>query len=191
MRISNVIIRNFRSLVDVKIPFEPVTSLIGPNGSGKSSVLRALHWFFNGKPGDITDDDCSFRVAGACIEVIVSFADATDEEQSRIREIVPEAQFPLKVRKIRDPKGDESLYILGAGNPLFKEIKDAPNATQKKELYEKLRENMPGLGLEKASTGGAVDTALANWIRDNPSELQELEEDVTGRFSFAELGLLD
>lgn len=62
MKIQKVQISNFRSLRDVSIDFDDVTTFIGPNGVGKSSVLRALDWFFNGgKTSALTDDDCSFN----------------------------------------------------------------------------------------------------------------------------------
>jgi len=60
MKIQSVQIKNFRTLVDVAIPFDSVTTFIGPNGAGKSTVLRALDWFFNGKPGSLSEADCSF-----------------------------------------------------------------------------------------------------------------------------------
>jgi predicted ATP-dependent endonuclease of OLD family len=60
MKIQSVRIKNFRALKDVTIPFDSVTTFIGPNGAGKSTVLHALDWFFNGKPGSLTEKDCSF-----------------------------------------------------------------------------------------------------------------------------------
>lgn len=60
MKIQSVRIKNFRTLKDVTIPFDSVTTFIGPNGAGKSTVLRALDWYFNGKPGPLTEKDCSF-----------------------------------------------------------------------------------------------------------------------------------
>jgi predicted ATP-dependent endonuclease of OLD family len=64
MKIQSVRIKNFRALKDVTIPFDSVTTFIGPNGAGKSTVLRALDWFFNGKPGSLTgrNSTVDFRV---------------------------------------------------------------------------------------------------------------------------------
>ena len=62
------------------IPFDSVTTFIGPNGAGKSTVLRALDWFFNGKPGSLTEKDCSFGATTENIEVQVTFADLTDKQ---------------------------------------------------------------------------------------------------------------
>ncbi|MXD62639.1 ATP-binding protein, partial [Escherichia coli] len=80
MKIQSVRIKNFRALKDVTIPFDSVTTFIGPNGAGKSTVLHALDWFFNGKPGSLTEKDCSFGEASEDIEVQVTFADLTEKD---------------------------------------------------------------------------------------------------------------
>ncbi|EJH0985119.1 AAA family ATPase, partial [Escherichia coli] len=36
MKIHSVRIKNFRTLTDINIPFDSVTTFIGPNGAGKS-----------------------------------------------------------------------------------------------------------------------------------------------------------
>jgi AAA15 family ATPase/GTPase len=53
MRIKRVWIQGFRSLRNVEIPFDDITTFIGPNGVGKSSVLRALNWFFHGSRDEV------------------------------------------------------------------------------------------------------------------------------------------
>ncbi len=72
MKISKLIIRNFRSLRDVA--FEPggFNILVGRNNHGKSNLFEAVEWFYSGK-GDLAE----LRHAGA----------AEDEE------IVVEIQF--------------------------------------------------------------------------------------------------
>ncbi len=76
LRISRVRVQNFRSLEDVSIDFENVTTFIGPNGGvGKSTILRALDWFFNGsKNGDLCDEDCTNGESSRTIRVEVQFS---------------------------------------------------------------------------------------------------------------------
>jgi predicted ATP-dependent endonuclease of OLD family len=62
MKIESVRIKNFRTLRDVTIPFDSVTTFIEPNGTGKSTVLRALDWFFNSKPGPLTEKEAAGTV---------------------------------------------------------------------------------------------------------------------------------
>lgn len=59
------------------INFDNVTTFIGPNGTGKSTVFSALDWYFNGKPGSLSETDCSFGAIHEDIEVQVSFHDLT------------------------------------------------------------------------------------------------------------------
>ena len=42
MRIQNLTVRNFRSLVNVDVPLHPLNVVIGPNGSGKTALIEVL-----------------------------------------------------------------------------------------------------------------------------------------------------
>lgn len=92
MKIQSVRIKNFRALKDVTIPFDSVTTFIGPNGAGKSTVLRALDWFFNGKPGSLTEKDCSFGAADEEIEVQVTFSDLSEKDREALGKYAPDGR---------------------------------------------------------------------------------------------------
>ena len=47
--ITNISIRNFRSIDRLEIGTKSITSFVGANDAGKSNILRALNLFFNGK----------------------------------------------------------------------------------------------------------------------------------------------
>jgi AAA15 family ATPase/GTPase len=47
--ISELSIRNFRSIAAADISTNWITTLVGANDAGKSNVLRALNLFFNGE----------------------------------------------------------------------------------------------------------------------------------------------
>lgn len=55
--ISELSIRNFRSISSADVPANWITTLVGANDAGKSNVLRALNLFFNGQtnPGEPFD----------------------------------------------------------------------------------------------------------------------------------------
>lgn len=55
--ISQISIRNFRSIASADISASWITTLVGANDAGKSNVLRALNLFFNGEtnPGEKFD----------------------------------------------------------------------------------------------------------------------------------------
>lgn len=110
MKIRDVRIKNFRTLKDVFIEFDVVTTFIGPNGIGKSTVLRALNWFFNGsKSGDLTEADCSFGAVDEDIEVQVTFGNLSDADRAELGKYAPEGVDTFTAWKRRTPEGDEYL----------------------------------------------------------------------------------
>ncbi len=163
MRIQSVRIKNFRALKDVTIPFDAVTTFIGPNGVGKSTVLRALDWFFNGKPGSLTENDFSFGVVDEAIEVRVTFGGLTEEDRGALGKYVTAGVDTFTAWKCRSPDGVEILSANAKGFQDFSAIKAASNATKKREFYTALRNSRPDLDLPAASSGTAVDQAMTTW----------------------------
>lgn len=53
--LTRVAVRNYRSLADVDVTFEPLTVMIGANASGKTSLLMALWLIRAGLTGDLGD----------------------------------------------------------------------------------------------------------------------------------------
>ena len=136
MKIQSVRIKNFRALKDVTIPFDSVTTFIGPNGAGKSTVLRALDWFFNGKPGSLTEKDCSFGAADEEIEVQVTFSDLSEKDREALGKYAPDGATTFTAWRQRSPDGSDRLSANAKGFPAFNAIKAAVGATAKKDLYK-------------------------------------------------------
>ena len=125
MKIQSVRIRNFRTLNDVTIPFDSVTTFIGPNGAGKSTVLRALDWFFNGKPGSLTEKDCSFGATTENIEVQVAFTALTDKDREALGKYAPDGVATFTAWKRRVSDGTDVLSANAKSLPEFNAIKAA------------------------------------------------------------------
>lgn len=182
MRIDFVHIKNFRTLKDVAIPFDSVTTFIGPNGTGKSTVLRALDWFFNGKPSSLTEKDCSFGATDEDIEVRVSFKDLTERDRSELGKYAPDGVATFTAWKRRSPDGLEVLSANAKGFSEFNAIKAAKGATAKKEAYTKLRNDKPHLNLPTANTGPAVDQAVIAWESSHIDQLVDAPEALQTNF---------
>lgn len=182
MKIKKVEIKNFRTLKDVEIPFDSVTTFIGPNGSGKSTVLRALDWFFNGKPGVLTDKDCSFGTSNESIEVGVMFGDLTNTDREALGKYAPGDAATFTAWKRRSPDGSESLSANAKGLPEFNAIKAAGGAGVKKDLYAELRKNRPDLALAAANTGTAVEQAMTAWESSHSEQLVDAPESLQTNF---------
>lgn len=182
MKIQSVRIKNFRALKDVTIPFDSVTTFIGPNGAGKSTVLRALDWFFNGKPGSLTEKDCSFGAIEQDIEVQVTFYDLTEKDREALGKYAPEGAVTFTAWKCRSLDGVEVLSANAKGFAAFNAIKAANSATAKKELYKTLRVSSPELALPEAKTGPLVDEAMITWEASHMDQLVDAPESLQTNF---------
>lgn len=182
MKIQSVRIKNFRTLKDVTIPFDSVTTFIGPNGVGKSTVLRALDWYFNGKPGSLTEKDCSFGATDEDIDVRVTFADLTDKDRDALGKYAPDGVSTFTAWKRRLSDGSDALSANAKGFPEFNAIKAANGAAMKKELYADLRRSRPDLNLAAANTGAAVEQAMTMWEASQTDELIDAPEALQTNF---------
>lgn len=182
MRIESVHIKNFRTLKDVTIPFDTVTTFIGPNGAGKSTVLRALDWYFNGKPGSLTEKDCSFGAVNEDIEVRVTFADLTDKDRDALGKYAPQGVTTFTAWRHRSPNGSDVLSANAKSFPAFNEIRLAAGAVAKREQYANLRNSRPELGLPTAGTGAAVEQAMMAWEASHTDQLADAPEELQTNF---------
>ena len=182
MRIQSVRITNFRTLKDATISFDCITTFIGPNGAGKSTILRALEWFFNGKPGSLTEKDCSFGVTTESIEVQVTFTDLTEKDRAALGKYAPDTVSTFTAWKRRSPDGFEVLSANAKGLPEFNAIKAAGSAAAKKDQYTSLRSSRPDLDLTAASTGAAIDPAMTTWESSHTDHLVDAPETLQTNF---------
>jgi predicted ATP-dependent endonuclease of OLD family len=182
MKIQTVRIRNFRTLKDVTIPFDSVTTFIGPNGAGKSTVLRALDWFFNGKPGSLTEKDCSFGATGEDIEVQVTFADISEKDREALGKYAPEGVTTFTAWKQRKPDGAESLSANSKSYEPFNAIRGKTSAAEKKAAYNELRASDASLGLPAWSNVDAASQAMTAWEADHIGQLVEAPETLQTNF---------
>lgn len=182
MKIQSVRIKNFRTLKDVTIPFESVTTFIGPNGTGKSTVLRALDWFFNGKPGSLTEKDCSFGATDEDIEVQVTFADLTEKDRNALGKYAPTGVMTFTAWKRRSQDGAEILSANSKSYVPFNEIRGMGSGAEKKAAYNALRTSDPSLGLPAWTNIDAANQAMTTWEAGHTDQLVEAPESLQTNF---------
>ncbi|MBP3088485.1 DUF2813 domain-containing protein [Corynebacterium sp. sy017] len=182
MRIQKVEIKNFRALRDVRVDFSEVTTFVGPNGVGKSTVLKALDWFFNGKKDELTESDCSYGNTFEPISVQVTFNDLSDADREVLGEYVTEDSETFTAMKEWYVGGKESMSANALSFPDFTEIRLAKAASDKKRLYNDLREEKPELGLPEAKTGAAIERSMLEWESSNTDELESSPTELQTNF---------
>lgn len=163
--------------------FDSVTTFIGPNGVGKSTVLRALDWFFNrGKGQELTEEDYSFGVTDQNISVEVTFSGLSERDRETLGKYVTPDTETFTAWKIHRPEGQEILSANAQGYPAFTPIKQASTATEKRKLYNNLREENPNLDLPVANTGAKVDEGMTTWEEANLDQLKNVPEALETNF---------
>lgn len=182
MKIQSVRIKNFRTLKDVNIPFEAVTTFIGPNGTGKSTVLRALDWFFNGKPGMLTEKDCSFGAIDQDIEVQITFADLTASDREALGKYAPEGATTFTAWKLRKPDGAESLSANSKSYAPFSAIRGKGTAADKKMAYNELRNSDTSLGLPAWASVDVANQVMTTWETEHIDQLVAAPESLQTNF---------
>lgn len=182
MKIQSARIKNFRTLKDMTIPFDSVTTFIGPNGAGKSTVLRALDWFFNGKPGSLTEKDCSFGATGEDIEVQVTFAELTAKDCDELGKYAPAGVTTFTAWKRRSPDGTESLSANSKSYPPFNAVRGKGSAADKKAAYNELRASDPSLDLPAWSNVDAANQVMTAWEAGHTDQLVESPESLQTNF---------
>lgn len=182
MKIQSVRIQNFRTLKDVTIPFDAVTTFIGPNGAGKSTVLRALDWFFNGKPGSLTEKDYSFGATDQEIEVQITFSDLTARDREALGKYAPEGVATFTAWKNRKADGAESLSANSKSYAPFSAIRGKATAADKKAAYNELRSSDPTLGLPAWTSVDAANQVMTTWETEHIDQLVEAPESLQTNF---------
>lgn len=182
MKIQSIRIKNFRTLKDVTIPFDSVTTFIGPNGAGKSTVLRALDWFFNGKLGSLTEKDCSFGASEEKIEVQVTFADLSDKDRDQLGKYTPAGATTFSAWKCRSSDGNESLSANSKSYAPFNTIRSKGPAADKKAAYNELRTSDSTLSLPVWSNVDAANQTMTTWEAAHIDLLVEAPESLQTNF---------
>jgi len=192
MKIARVRIENFRSLKDVSIDFDSVTSFVGPNGVGKSSVLRALDWFFSpvGKSAVLDDDDVTNGCVGEKIRVEVQFDNLSTEDRTELGAYVQSNSDNFIAWKTRTPEGREYLSANAKSYSMFDSIRESGiSAAEKKTRYKALRDDQHSLSLPVANSGPLIDAALRDYETANPSLLTDASDELqTNFFGFNSAG---
>jgi predicted ATP-dependent endonuclease of OLD family len=179
VRIKTARIKNFRCLQDVTISFDDVTTFIGPNGAGKSTVLRALDWFFNQTPSALDQSVDVF--AGApegdrTVMVQVTFDRLNPRDRQALGKYAPEGTSTATITLSWDGQSNPKMTGRARAYPPFEHVRQARNATERKERWAKVVEAMPedSRPAEKIPAT-QMDGAMAEWESAHPDSLGDVD----------------
>lgn len=178
LRISHILIENYRGLKHLSLDVDDYTVLIGPNGAGKSTVLYALAWFFEG--GTLDEADCHHGpVADGepvpdVVSVTVTFADLTGRDRETLEKY---GRGDTAVFRRIWTRGEARTKIIGNATqgPGFSAVRSESSVVRQRAVFADLREkwaDLPELGA-RASKGEIADALLA-WEMD-PAHGNDLE----------------
>ncbi|MCY4253426.1 MAG: AAA family ATPase [Flavobacteriaceae bacterium] len=165
MKIKNLQIQNWRSIVDLRVSFNKLVILIGQNNHGKSNVLSAIRFFF----GEIKSEDRDFHNISNKLWVEIEFENLADEEVQTFKKYVTTSNT-IKVRKTANKGGSFSYH------GYIEEPKDIYLKEENLSEYTKRdkAKNLPFYNLLPESgriTRSDLTQALGNYILENRESL--------------------
>ena len=104
MKIKNIQIKNWRSIVSETVDFNDLMILIGQNNHGKSNILSALLFFF----GEIGLQELDFNSKATDLWIEIEFSDLIAEEIQTFQKYVTTTNT-IKIRKVAI-KGETFSY---------------------------------------------------------------------------------
>lgn len=187
MRIRQVTVKNFRSILDETLELDSLTVLVGRNGAGKSSFLSALELFYDPQP-QLTEDDFHAGDLSDEMEIAVTFDNLNPEEQELLALYIDGDTLTVKRVFVSGPQGPRGTFH-GASlqNPDFAEVRQMSGAQERRKRYNELRATQKYKTLPTVTSAAAAEAEMVKWETENPSQSRRLRDD--GQFfGFTQVG---
>jgi len=113
MRVSKIIIKNFRSIKEAEVIPDNFNIFVGQNNHGKTNLFEAIDWFFTGlKKGENIEDIRFGRTGTDEISVEIEFAEAksgvermkNQANKTKMGEVLGDSDSIIVKRSSADPK---------------------------------------------------------------------------------------
>lgn len=172
MRLTEIHIHNFRSLLNITVSLHDYTTLIGPNGAGKSSVLYALQWFFGLRT--VGRSDRNYQTESQVISVTVTLSDLNTNQKESFSEFLHEDC--VRITKSMDLNTLLETYTgVAKRHPKFDEILQHTRIAEARASYTSLRSELPNLeALNGNYTKDDIRAAFRQYV-SNSDNLHSLE----------------
>jgi predicted ATP-dependent endonuclease of OLD family len=114
MKLTNIVIKNYKSLKDISIDLDNLHALVGANSSGKSNLLRALDFLFNPSSKFVSEDTFWSKDTENEIRIEALFKDLTENEKEKLDPyLLPDGSFNIaRYAKIgASPQNDDTEIV--------------------------------------------------------------------------------
>ncbi len=177
MKISHVIIENFRSIGRIEFKPRELTTLIGPNNAGKSSVLRALEIFLNQQAPEL--DEWRSGHTGEPMIIEVEFSDVKDWERNQpgVSAHVFDGKIRIRATYTRTDDAKPKVQISWESYRQEETIEGWADGAKFSELAENLRTLAKENGIEvKGQFSKANQEKLRELVRQKLPQIVKLGE---------------
>jgi len=173
MKIKNVKISNFRSIIDVEISFEKLMMFIGQNNHGKSNVLYGILFFF----GEIKIQDLDFFDGTDELFVEILFYDLDDDDKTTFNKYLTiENEILVRKTAYRNGSFEYNGYIQNPQDECLKESNATNYRTRERAQALPFYDLLPSEG---RLTIAIIQDAQKEYIQNNRGSIDfvyELEE---------------
>lgn len=187
MRIHQVRVKNFRSILDESLRLDSLTALVGRNGAGKSSFLSALELFYTPALSVVREDFYAEDTSRE-IEIAVTYGDLSTEEATFFAAYVDGSTLTVAcVFRADSNRGSGTYHGESIQHPAFAPIRATDGARELQRRYNELRKNGQYSSLPSVRSAEQARIAMSDWEREHPTECVRRRDD--GRFfGFTQVG---
>jgi len=120
MKITNITVKNFRSIEKASFDATSFMIMIGQNNTGKTNLFEAVEWFYNGFSKNTNVADVKYkRQNDLIISVEIEFDGVqhglekmtNDKNRETIKKLVGESETVKVIRESSDPK--KRMFVIG------------------------------------------------------------------------------
>lgn len=177
MELSQVRVKNFRSVLDETLPCDRLTALVGRNGAGKSSFLRALELFYD-SAAKVNDADFYAEDTSREIQIELTFSGLSSAALELFKPYLDGSALTV-TRVFRQGTGGKTATYHGSRlqHPGFSEVRAQTLKRETTRRYKDLRKDPFFRDLPTARSADAALEALSEWEARNPSACLPMLDD--------------
>lgn len=190
MKIKEIHVKNFRSILDETLTFDDLTILVGRNGSGKSTFLKAVELFYDTSPKIVKEDFYSEKMENP-IEIMITYCDLSGAALTQFSKYEEDGELKV-VRVVALTSGgiSDKYHGIRRQNSDFDAVRNASSKSEKNKEYAKLKEKTKYKDLPTIRRAEELENALEEWEsnKDNYEGELSLGRDEGNFFGFKQVG---